>query len=324
MKLRQLQYICEVARRGLNVSNVAEILHTAQPGISTQIRLLEEELQVQIFERNGKRLVGMTQPGKAIIQMAEQILREVEDIQQVCSEFAQEDAGTFSIATTHTQARYALPAAIKAFKLRYPNVRLRIHQANPMQTSEMAVSGVADITVTSEISHMHKSVVTMPCNSWNFCLITPPDHPLLEEEEVSLEKLSKYPLVTYDYAFDGRSLISKAFTENDLMTNMALTAMDSDVIKSYVELGLGVGILADLAFDPQRDHNLRAIDASHLFESSVTHIGIPKGKYLRKYMYAFIELCAPHLTHEAVDMAMSGEELDEPEQPEPQPLYGTK
>lgn len=306
MKLRQLEYIVEVARRGLNVSNVAEILHTAQPGISTQIRLLEEELNIQIFERNGKRLVGITQPGQTIVAMAEKILREVEDIKQVGSEFSQEDAGTFSLATTHTQARYALPKAIKAFKEVYPNVRLRIHLGNPTQVSEMVLSGVADLAITSETAQMHKALITMPCYEWDFCIITPENHPLLNEE-LTLQNLSKYPLVTYDYAFSGRSIINKAFTDQGLMTNMALTAMDSDVIKSYVELGLGVGILAKMAFLEERDIYLKAKDASHLFKANTTHLGITKGKYLRQYMYAFITLFAPHLTKETIDNTLSSD-----------------
>ena len=306
MKLRQLEYICEVARRGLNVSNVAEILHTAQPGISTQIRLLEEELSIQIFERNGKRLVGITQPGQTIVAMAEKILREIDDIKQVGSEFSQEDAGTFSIATTHTQARYALPNAIKAFKEDYPNVKLRIHLGNPTQVSEMVLSGVADLAITSETAQMHKALVTVPCFEWDFCVITPNDHPLLEQD-LSLHNLSQYPLVTYDYAFTGRSIINKAFSDQSLMTNMALTAMDSDVIKSYVELGLGVGILAKMAYSDERDIHLKARDASHLFASNTTHLGITKGKYMRQYMYAFIQKFAPHLTKDKVDGMLSSE-----------------
>jgi LysR family cys regulon transcriptional activator len=303
MKLRQLQYICEVARRGLNVSNVAEILHTAQPGISTQIRLLEQELKVKIFERNGKRLVAITQPGKVIIQRAERVLREVEHIKQISHEFTQEDSGTLSIATTHTQARYALPQTIKAFKEKYPDVRLRIHQGDPEQIAEMVIGGVADLGIASETAPMHKLLVTLPCHEWDFCVVTPPDHALLKGA-LTLERLVEYPLITYDYSFSGRSLINKAFGDQGLMTNMALTAMDSDVIKTYVELGLGVGILAKMAYDEKRDAGLKAIDAGHLFEKNVTHIGIHKSKYLRGYMYAFIELFSPHLKRKVIDEAV--------------------
>lgn len=307
MKLRQLQYICEVARRGLNVSVVAEQLHTAQPGISTQIRLLETELKVKIFERNGKRLVAVTQPGKVILQRAEAIMREIEYIKQIGNEFTAEDQGTFSIATTHTQARYALPQTIKAFKEQFPGVRLRIHQGDPEQISDMVVNGVADVAIASETTHMHKLLITLPCQKWDFCVITPPDHPLLNESTLTLEKLVEHPLITYDYSFSGRSLISKAFSEKNLKTNMALTAMDSDVIKTYVELGLGVGILAKMAYDPKRDTELRCMDASHLFESNNTQIGLHKGKYLRGYMYAFIELFAPHLKRKVIDESLHSE-----------------
>ncbi len=302
MKLRQLQYICEVARRGLNVSTVAEILHTAQPGISTQVRLLEEELNVKIFERNGKRLVGITQPGKRIIEMAERVLREIEDIRQVGGEFSQEDSGTFSIATTHTQTRYVLPTTIKAFKEIYPDVRLRIHQGDQVQVAEMVTTGVADIAITSETGQLPHSIVTLPCFNWEFCVIAPVSHPILSESSLTLEKIAEFPLITYDYASAGRSVINKAFSDRGLATKMALTAMDSDVIKTYVELGLGIGILAKMAYDEERDTQLRARDAGHLFEKSTTYIGIQKGKYLRSYMYAFIEQFAPHLNREKVDI----------------------
>jgi len=307
MKLRQLQYICEVARRGLNVSTVAQLLHTAQPGISTQIRLLEQELKVKIFERNGKRFVAVTQPGKVILERADAVLREIEYIKQIGNEFAKEDQGLFSLATTHTQAQYALPNAIKAFKAQYPDVRLRIHQGNPEQISEMVMTGVADLAIASETAHMHKSLVTLACNKWDFCVVTPADHPLLKDQELTLERLVEFPLITYDYSFSGRSLISKAFTDKNLMTNMALTAMDSDVIKTYVELGLGVGIVAKMAFDPKRDSGLRSLDASHLFDSNTTHIGLHRGKYLRGYMYAFIELFAPHLKRPVIDEVLHRE-----------------
>ncbi len=302
MKLRQLQYICEVARRGLNVSTVAEILHTAQPGISTQVRLLEEELNVKIFERNGKRLVGITQPGKRIIEMAERVLREIEDIRQVGGEFSQEDSGTFSIATTHTQTRYVLPSTIKAFKDTYPDVRLRIHQGDQVQVAEMVTTGVADIAITSETGQLPHSIVTLPCFDWEFCVIAPVGHPLLDEKNLSLDKIAEFPLITYDYASAGRSVINKAFSDKGLATKMALTAMDSDVIKTYVELGLGIGILAKMAYESERDTQLRSRDVGHLFEKSTTYIGIQKGKYLRSYMYAFIEQFAPHLTREKVDL----------------------
>jgi len=186
-------------------------------------------------------------------------------------------------------------------------VRLRIHQGNPEQISEMVMTGVADLAIASETAHMHKSLVTLACNKWDFCVVTPADHPLLKDQELTLERLVEFPLITYDYSFSGRSLISKAFTDKNLMTNMALTAMDSDVIKTYVELGLGVGIVAKMAFDPKRDSGLRSLDASHLFDSNTTHIGLHRGKYLRGYMYAFIELFAPHLKRPVIDEVLHRE-----------------
>ena len=305
MKLQQLRYLCEVVRQNLNVSEAAEKLHTSQPGISKQIRLLEEELGVQIFVRNGKRVVEMTQPGKVIHSIAQQILQESDNLKRVGEEFTNEATGSLTIATTHTQACYALPPTISKFTERYPKVKLSLHQGNPTQISQQVVSGEADIAIATEAIELFKELVMLPCYQWNRCVITPPDHTLLKERLLTLENLAKYPIITYDFAFAGRSKINRAFTTRGLTPNVVLTAIDSDVIKTYVELGLGVGILAKMAFDPERDKNLRAIDASHLFESSTTRIGIRRGVYLRGYVYDFIELFAPQLTRKVVETAMS-------------------
>ena len=305
MKLQQLRYLCEVVRQNLNVSEAAEKLHTSQPGISKQIRLLEEELGVQIFVRNGKRVVEMTQPGKVIHTIAQRILQEANNLKRVGEEFTNEATGSLTIATTHTQACYALPPTISKFTERYPKVKLSLHQGNPTQISQQVVSGEADIAIATEAIELFKDLVMLPCYQWNRCVITPSDHPLLKERLLTLENLAKYPIITYDFAFAGRSKINRAFTTRGLTPNVVLTAIDSDVIKTYVELGLGVGILAKMAFDPERDKNLRAIDASHLFESSTTRIGIRRGVYLRGYVYDFIELFAPQLTRKVVETAMS-------------------
>lgn len=304
MKLQQLRYVREVARCGLSVSAAAAALHTAQPGVSNQIRLLEEELNVQIFERNGKRFVGVTQPGRAILAKAERILSEIDNIRQIGFEFTDEAQGNLSIATTHTQARYALPPVIKKFTEQYPNVRLSLHQGSPTQISDMVVSGVADIVIATEAIHLFEDLVMLPCYEWNRCVITPPDHPLLDARPLTLEAIANYPIVTYDFAFAGRSKINQAFEDRQLKPNVVLTAIDSDVIKTYVELGLGIGLLAAMAFNPHKDAGLRALDASHLFEPSTTRIGIRRGGFLRGYMYAFIELFAPHLDRKAIDAAM--------------------
>ena len=304
MKLQQLRYLREVARRGLNVSEAAESLHTSQPGISKQIRLLEDELGVDIFVRNGKRVVETTPPGRAIIEIAERILRDAKNLKQVGQEFANEATGALTIATTHTQARYALPTAIKKFTARYPQVKLILRQGSPTQISEFVTSGSADIAIATEAIELFADLVMLPCYKWNRCVVVPPRHPLLKLEKLTLEALAQYPIITYDFAFTGRSKINQAFDTKKLTPNVVLTAIDADVIKTYVELGLGIGILAQMAFDPKRDKHLRSIDASHLFEPSTTRIGIGRNSYLRGYVYDFIEIFAPHLTHEVVTAAM--------------------
>ncbi len=304
MNFQQLRYIREVARCGLNISAAANVLHTAQPGISNQIRQLEEELGVQIFERNGKRLVGITQPGRAVLAMAERVLRELEHIKQVGFEFSHDARGTLSIATTHTQARYALPPVIKAFSEKYPNVSLHMHQGNPTQIAQLAASGVADIAIATEGIDLYEDLVVLPCYEWNHCVVAPPGLPLLKDLPLTLEKIAEYPIVTYDFSFAGRTKINEAFEAKSLRPNVVLTALDADVIKTYVELGLGIGLMAKMAFDPERDRNLRMLDASHLFEPCTTRIGIRRGSYLRGYMYAFIEMFAPHLDRRKVDEVM--------------------
>jgi LysR family transcriptional regulator, cys regulon transcriptional activator len=308
MKLQQLRYVTEVVRRGLNVSEAAEALHTSQPGVSKQIRALEDELGIQVFARHGKRLVAVTEPGKQVISIAERILAEAQNLRRAGEEFANDQLGTLTIAATHTQARYSLPKTVAAFKRRYPRVKLVIHQGNPTQICEQVLTGEADVCVATEAIADYPELVSMPVYQWNRCVVVPPKHPLLKSTPLTLEKLSEYPIVTYDFAFANRSLVEKAFELRGLQPNVVLTALDADVIKTYVELGLGVGILAKVAFDPKRDRSLRSIDASHLFESSTTRLGIKRNAYLRRYAYEFIELFAPHLPREVVERAVRGEE----------------
>ena len=307
MKLQQLKYLTEVARRGLNVSEAAEILHTSQPGVSKQIRALEDELGVQVFVRHGKRLVEITEPGKAVIAIAERILAEANNLRRAGEEYANENVGSLTIATTHTQARYALPRTVAAFKKRYPKVNLVIHQGNPTQIVEQVLAGEADFCVATEAIALYPELVSMPVYQWNRCVVVPPKHPLLRGP-LTLEALARQPIVTYDFAFANRSLVQKAFEARGLEPNVVLSALDADVIKTYVELGLGVGIMAKMAFDEKRDRPLRAIDASHLFESSTTRLGVKRGAYLRRYAYEFIELFAPHLPRSLVERAVAGEE----------------
>jgi LysR family cys regulon transcriptional activator len=308
MKLQQLRYLTEVVRRGLNVSEAAAALHTSQPGISKQIRSLEDELGVQVFVRHGKRLVSITEPGKAVVAIAERILSEAQNLRRAGEEFANDQLGTLTIAATHTQARYALPQAVAAFMRRYPRVKLVIHQGNPTQICEQVLEGEADFCVATEAIAQYPELVSMPVYQWNRCAVVPARHPLLKAKPLTLERLAEYPIVTYDFAFANRSLMQKAFENRGLAPHVVLSAQDSDVVKTYVELGLGVGILAKMAFDPQRDRMLRAIDASHLFESSTTRLGIKRGAYLRRYAYEFIELFAPHLPRSVVERAVRGEE----------------
>jgi LysR family cys regulon transcriptional activator len=308
MKLQQLRYLTEVVRRGLNVSEAAAALHTSQPGISKQIRSLEDELGVQVFVRHGKRLVSITEPGKAVVAIAERILSEAQNLRRAGEEFANDQLGTLTIAATHTQARYALPQAVAAFMRRYPRVKLVIHQGNPTQICEQVLEGEADFCVATEAIAQYPELVSMPVYQWNRCVVVPARHPLLKAKPLTLERLAEYPIVTYDFAFANRSLVEKAFENRGLQANVVLTALDSDVIKTYVELGLGVGILAKMAFDPERDRSLRAIDAGHLFESSTTRLGIKRNAYLRRYAYEFIELFAPHLPRAIVERSVMGQE----------------
>jgi len=307
MNIQQLRYVLEVARQGFNVSEAAAVLFTSQPGISKQIRLLEDELGVEVFVRHGKRLTGVTDPGRQILAIAERALRELSNLKQVGDEFSNEMAGCLSIATTHTQARYALPQAVKVFMARYPRVRLEIHQGNPTQICEWVIAGQSDIAIATEsIDSYPETLAMMPCYQWNHCLVAPPRHPILKEKLLTLEAIARYPLVTYDSAFSGRGRINRAFALRGLTPNVVLTAIDADIIKTYVALGLGLGLMAAMAFDPLRDKGLRALDASHLIESSTTRIGIRKDAWLRGYAYVFMELFAPHLTRKAIEAALRG------------------
>ena len=305
MKLQQLRYLCEVARRDLSVSAAAEALFTSQPGVSKQIKGLEEELGIEIFVRNGKRLVSVTEPGRAVIAIAERMLADAANLKRAGEDFAGEKIGTLTIATTHTQARYALPKAVAAFKRRYPKVQLFIHQGNPTQICEQVAQGEADLCVATEHIAEHPGLVALPCYQWNRCIVVPARHPLLKVAPLTLEAVAKYPIVTYDFAYANRSVVNRAFEQRGLTPQVVLTAFDADVIKTYVELGLGVGIMASMAFDAKRDRQLRAIDAAHLFASSTTRLGIKRGAYLRRYAYDFIELFAPNLSRNMVERTVT-------------------
>jgi LysR family transcriptional regulator, cys regulon transcriptional activator len=314
MKIQQLKYIWEVANHGLNVSATAESLFTSQPGISKQIRMLEDELDVQIFQRNGKHLTEITPAGRIIIDMAGEILDKVEGVKRVADDFSQKRHGSLSIATTHTQARYVLPMIIQDFIKLYPNVSLDMHQGTPVQISELASKGTVDFAIATEALELFDNLIMMPCYRWNRSVIVSHDHPLSYKRPLTLELLADYPLVTYVFGFTGRSQLDHAFQKAGLSPNLVFTASDADVIKTYVKMNLGVGIVASMAYDPEIDTDLIAIDASHLFEPSVTRIGFRRGTFLRGYMYEFIRLFAPHLTQEIIQQSMqtkTKQELEE-------------
>jgi len=303
MNLKQLQLICEMVNNDYNVSRTADSLFTTQPAISTQIKNLENELSLKLFVRKGKRIISLTPAGEEIYEHAQNAIISTRAIKSIAQEYTSKDKGTLRIATTHTQARYALPKVIKAFSQKYPNVQLRIHQGDPTHISEMVVHGEADFAIATEAIAGYDKLAMLPVYQWNRCIVAPKGHDILKLETLTLADIASYPIVTYDFAFAGRSVINKAFIEQDLKPNIVLTAIDSDVIKTYVELGLGIGLLANMAFDPEKDKNLDKIDASHLFKDSTTFIGFKKGQFLRHYMYDFLTLFSDKLTRDKVDKA---------------------
>ena len=313
MKLQQFRYIWEVAHHDLNVSATAQSLYTSQPGISKQIRLLEDELGVEVFERSGKHLVRITPAGEKIIAVAGDILQKVENVKKVAEDFSDETQGSLSIATTHTQARYALPAVIQSFRAEYPDVVLHIQQGTPYQIAELAANGEVDFAIATEGQEHFTDLVMMPCYKWNRSIVVPEGHHLAEKEILTLEDVAEEPLVTYGFGFTGRSGLDDAFEAGGRVPNVVFTATDTDVIKTYVRLGFGVGIIASMAFDSAVDTDLVSRDASHLFSSSVTHIGCRKGTFLRKFMLYFIQRFAPHLTPDVVSEAFSASSRHERE-----------
>jgi LysR family transcriptional regulator, cys regulon transcriptional activator len=307
MKLHQLKYIYEVANRDLNVSDAADALFTSQPGVSKQIRLLEDEIGVPIFTREGKRLTRITPAGEQILMRTQNILRDIESIKLIGEEFKQETSGTLTIATTHTQARYALPKVIKRFVQQFPKVKLFLKQGYPEEITKMVVDGDAELVIATEAIPHTKDLVALPWYQWNRCALTLPDHPLLDIKQVALSDVAAHPIITYDFAFAGRTLVSDTFVKENLKPNIVFTALDSDVIKTYVELGLGIGLVAKMAFDPKKDDALRMVDLGHLFPSSTAWVGLRKNAFLRSYVYRFLEELAPHLDSESVKSALQSD-----------------
>lgn len=306
MNLHQLRFVREAVRQNFNLTEAAKALFTSQPGVSKAIIELEEELGVDIFARHGKRIRGLTEPGRAVLTSVELIMQEIDGLKRIGKEFAAQDSGSFTIATTHTQARYILPKVVQAFMQKYPKVRLSLLQGNPKQIAEMVMRDQADLAIATEAIAGIDGLVSLPCYQWEHVVVVPPDHPLLKLKLITLEEIAHYPLITYDTAFAGRSKIDHAFEIRNLKPDVLLEAIDADVIKTYVELGMGVGIIAGMAFDPERDHNLRAISVGHLFGINVSRVAIRRGAYLRSYIYTFIELLTPTLNRKLIDQVMQG------------------
>jgi LysR family transcriptional regulator, cys regulon transcriptional activator len=300
MKLMQLQYLQAVVKQGMNISLASQGLHTSQSGVSRQLTLLEQELKLKIFVRNGKRLTGLTVPGLRIVEQTERVLHELANLQKVGEEFSQQDQGTLTIATTHTQARYFLPELVKTFSEAWPKVQLTIHQGNPSQVAEQVVNGTADIGIATEAISKMPGVVCLPCYQWNRGVVVPKRHPLLKESSLSLATIARYPLITYDFAFSGGSMVLEQFQAEGLTPNIVLTAIDADVIKTYVKLGLGIGLVATMAYDQKRDEGLVMLDASHVFPASTTYLGVKRQTVLRGYLLEFIAQLVPHLTRSAL------------------------
>lgn len=313
MKLQQLRYLTAIVRNNLNISAAAENLYTSQPGISKQLRLLEEELGVELFSRNGKHLTEVTPIGRQIIAKVDNILREVNNIQILAEEYRDDRRGSLSIATTHTQARYVLPPVIKIFRERYPAVTLQVHQGSPAQIAELVQSGEADFAIATEAMELFQDLVMMPCYVWQRCVLVPGGHPLADLECLTLNDIARYPLVTYVFGFTGRSQLDEAFRAAQIKPMVAFTATDADVIKTYVRLGMGVGIVARMAYDPRYDRDLIQLDAGHLFATNITKIGFRRGTVLRCYMYDFIVLFSPHLTPDRVRMVERAQSVEEVE-----------
>lgn len=306
MNLRQLRYFVEIERQGLNLSAAAAHLFTSQPGVSRQIRDLEQELGVELFQRRGRRLARLTAAGADLLPLAQAVIAGSEEVRRVAAEHADPESGQLSIATTHTQARYALPAAVARFTGRHPRVELRIHQGTPDQLAELAAREEVDVVIATEGLERFGHLTLLPCYRWNRSALVPRGHPLAQQLPLTLPALAQYPLVTYVFAVGGHRLLTRAFERQGLRPRVALTAVDTGVIKTYVRLGLGVGIIASMAHQPERDDDLLALPAAHLFPDSETMVGLPRDRRLRRHVVEFIGLFAPHLDAAVIARAQAG------------------
>ena len=305
MNFQQLRIVRETVRQDFNLTEVANALYTSQPGVSKHIKDLEDELGIEIFVRRGKRLLGLTEPGKELVQVVDRILVDTQNLRRIADQFASRETGHFVVATTHTQARYALPTIIKWFKSDYPKVHLALHQGSPKEIADMLTSGAADVGIATEGLDESPEIATFPFYRWHHAVIVRKDHPLLRAGAVTLEALSEYPIITYHEGFTGRAHVDKAFADAGIVPDIVLSAIDADVIKTYVDLDLGVGIIASMAYVADKDRNLSLIPVPELFPSNTTRLAVRRGTYLRSYAYAFIEKVCPDVGEEAVRAALS-------------------
>lgn len=307
MNLKQLHALCEIIDRGLSISNASHSLYRTQPSITRQIQELEHELGIELFVRRRNRLLDVTPQGRPIVEIARRMLEDAKSIQRLSDEFLEIEAGDFSIATTHTQARYVLPRVIHSFLKKFPRVRLTLHQGTPTQCHHLVAQGKADIGICTETRELPEEVVVLPCYGLRRNVVTLPGNPLLRAKTLTLAKIAEYPIITYDDGFSARSIIEQAFAANGLKPNVVLSAIDADVSKAYVEMGMGIAILAKIAFDPKKDINLRSIDANKLFPPSTLGIVVRRNNYLRGYMVEFMREFAPSLKRMDVRGVLSGD-----------------
>ncbi|HUH59285.1 MAG TPA: CysB family HTH-type transcriptional regulator [Candidimonas sp.] len=311
MNLQQFRFVRETIRRNFNLTEAARTLYTSQPGVSKAIIEFEDELGVKIFERHGKRIKGLTKPGQVVAQVIDRIMREVDNLKKVSDEFARRDEGGLVIACTHAQARYVLPKVIPAFREQFPKVRLSLAEGSPPHLAQMVLHEQADVAIATETLAKTPGLASLPLYSWEHTIVVRPDHPLAElrssaAKAISLEQIAQYPIVTYDQAFSGRGTIDLVFAQHDIKPDIVLEAIDADVIKTYVDVGLGIGIIAGMAFDPRRDKGLVGLPAGHLFGTHVTRVAVKSGTFLRDYVYVLLEMMAPSLTRDVVQEAIEG------------------